>query len=82
MCTRSTVDNPDLSPPGEPLELDTPQALFESFLRTAEQGEWRRLASAGVTGLIIAFAARRVLGDIMASLQIAFARTARIGGRV
>lgn len=33
-------------------------------------------------GLIIAFAARRVLGDIMASMQIAFAKTARIGDAV
>ena len=40
------------------------------------------LASAGVIGLVIAFAARKILGDIMASLQIAFARTARIGDAV
>jgi small-conductance mechanosensitive channel len=40
------------------------------------------LASAGVLGLILAFAARSVLGDIMASLQIALAKTARIGDAV
>ena len=40
------------------------------------------IASAGVIGLIIAFAARKVLADIMASLQIAFAKTARIGDAV
>ena len=40
------------------------------------------LAGAGVLGLIIAFAARQVLGDIMASMQIAFAKTARIGDAV
>ncbi|WP_338243361.1 mechanosensitive ion channel family protein [Aurantiacibacter hainanensis] len=40
------------------------------------------LAGAGVLGLIIAFAARKVLGDIMASMQIAFAKTARIGDAV
>ena len=40
------------------------------------------LASAGAIGLIVAFAAREALGNIMASLQIAFARTARIGDAV
>ena len=40
------------------------------------------LAGAGALGLVIAFAARKVLGDIMASLQIAFAKTARIGDAV
>ena len=40
------------------------------------------LASAGVLGLIFAFAARTVLSDIMASLQIAIAKTARIGDAV
>ncbi|MBL4791927.1 mechanosensitive ion channel domain-containing protein [Citromicrobium bathyomarinum] len=40
------------------------------------------LASAGVLGLVLAFAARKVLGDIMASVQIAFAQTARIGDAV
>ena len=40
------------------------------------------LASAGAIGLILAFAARSVLGDIMASLQIALAKTARIGDAV
>ena len=40
------------------------------------------LASAGAIGLVIAFAARSVLADIMASLQIAFAKTARIGDAV
>ncbi|MFB0614132.1 mechanosensitive ion channel family protein [Aurantiacibacter poecillastricola] len=40
------------------------------------------LAGAGVLGLVIAFAARKVLGDIMASMQIAFAKTARIGDAV
>ena len=40
------------------------------------------VASAGVIGLVIAFAAREVLGDIMASTQIAFAKTARIGDAV
>ncbi len=40
------------------------------------------LAGAGAIGLVIAFAARKVLGDIMASLQIAFAKTARIGDAV
>ncbi|RPF72252.1 mechanosensitive ion channel family protein [Aurantiacibacter spongiae] len=40
------------------------------------------LAGAGVLGLVIAFAARKVLGDVMASLQIAFAKTARIGDAV
>lgn len=40
------------------------------------------LAGAGALGLVIAFAARKVLGDIMASMQIAFAKTARIGDAV
>lgn len=40
------------------------------------------VASAGAIGLVIAFAARAVLADIMASLQIAFAKTARIGDAV
>ncbi|WP_346033600.1 mechanosensitive ion channel family protein [Erythrobacter westpacificensis] len=40
------------------------------------------IASAGVLGLVLVFAARKVLGDIMASVQIAFARTARIGDAV
>ncbi len=40
------------------------------------------LAGAGVLGLVIAFAARKVLGDIMASMQIAFAKSARIGDAV
>lgn len=40
------------------------------------------LASAGAIGLILAFAARSVLADIMASLQIALAKTARIGDAV
>lgn len=40
------------------------------------------LASAGAMGLVLAFAARKVLGDIMASVQIAFAQTARIGDAV
>lgn len=40
------------------------------------------IASAGVFGLVLAFAARKVLGDIMASVEIAFAQTARIGDAV
>ncbi|MDY8110274.1 mechanosensitive ion channel [Fulvimarina sp. 2208YS6-2-32] len=40
------------------------------------------LASAGVIGLILAFAARTLLADIMASLQIAIAKTARIGDAI
>ena len=40
------------------------------------------VASAGVLGLVLAFAARKVLGDIMASVQIAFAQTARIGDAI
>nr|WP_255699723.1 mechanosensitive ion channel family protein [Jiella avicenniae] len=40
------------------------------------------LASAGVIGLIFAFAARSILANIMASLQIALAKTARIGDAV
>ncbi|MEN3792585.1 mechanosensitive ion channel family protein [Fulvimarina sp. MAC3] len=40
------------------------------------------LASAGAVGLILAFAARTVLSDIMASLQIAIAKTARIGDAI
>ncbi|MBV7266594.1 mechanosensitive ion channel family protein [Erythrobacter ani] len=40
------------------------------------------LASAGVLGLILVFAARQALGDLMASIQIAFAKTARIGDAV
>lgn len=40
------------------------------------------LASAGAIGLILAFAARTVLSDIMASLQIAIAKTARIGDAI
>lgn len=40
------------------------------------------LASAGVVSLIAAFAARKVLADIMASLQIAIAKPARIGDAV
>lgn len=40
------------------------------------------IASAGVLGLVLVFAARKVLGDIMASVQIAFAQSARIGDAV
>ncbi len=40
------------------------------------------IASAGVLGLVLVFAARKVLGDIMASVQIAFAQTARIGDAI
>ncbi|MCQ8184029.1 mechanosensitive ion channel family protein [Parvularcula maris] len=40
------------------------------------------LGSAGAIGLVLAFAAREALGNIMASLQIAFAKTARIGDAV
>lgn len=40
------------------------------------------IASAGVLGIVLAFAARKVLGDIMASVQIAFAQTARIGDAI
>ncbi|MEE4199231.1 mechanosensitive ion channel family protein [Erythrobacter sp.] len=40
------------------------------------------LASAGFLGLILVFAARQALGDLMASIQIAFAKTARIGDAV
>jgi len=40
------------------------------------------LASAGLFTLVLAFAARTLLSDIMASLQIAFAKTARIGDAV
>ncbi|MGB3808303.1 MAG: mechanosensitive ion channel family protein [Erythrobacter sp.] len=40
------------------------------------------LASAGVLGLVLVFAARQALGDLMASIQIAFAKTARIGDAV
>ncbi len=40
------------------------------------------IASAGILGLVLVFAARKVLGDIMASVQIAFARSARIGDAV
>ncbi|GMN13247.1 mechanosensitive ion channel family protein [Altererythrobacter sp. MTPC7] len=40
------------------------------------------IASAGVFGLVLVFAARKILGDIMASIQIAFAQTARIGDAI
>ncbi|MCH2486581.1 MAG: mechanosensitive ion channel family protein [Erythrobacter sp.] len=40
------------------------------------------LASAGVLGLVLVFAGRKLLGDIMSSVQIAFAQTARIGDAV
>ncbi|RVT84110.1 mechanosensitive ion channel [Rhodobacteraceae bacterium CCMM004] len=40
------------------------------------------LASAGAATLVLGFAAREVLGNIMASLQIALNRSARIGDRV
>ena len=40
------------------------------------------MASAGILGLVLVFAARQVLGDIMASVQIAFAQTARIGDAI
>ncbi|QFU08307.1 Mechanosensitive channel MscK precursor [Rhodobacteraceae bacterium THAF1] len=40
------------------------------------------LASAGALTLILGFAARHVLGNILASLQIALNRSARIGDRV
>lgn len=40
------------------------------------------LASAGAISLVLAFAARQFLANIMASLQIAFARTALIGDAV
>jgi small-conductance mechanosensitive channel len=40
------------------------------------------LVSAGAIGIVLAFAARQALGNIFASLQIAFAKTARIGDAV
>ncbi|SER98057.1 Small-conductance mechanosensitive channel [Tranquillimonas rosea] len=40
------------------------------------------LASAGALTLVIGFAARRVLGNILASLQIAMNRSARIGDQI
>lgn len=40
------------------------------------------LASAGAITLVIGFAARQILGNIMASLQIALNKSARIGDRV
>lgn len=40
------------------------------------------LASAGAITLILGFAARKVLGNIMASLQIALNRSARIGDQI
>lgn len=40
------------------------------------------LASAGVLAVILGFAARRVLGNILASLQIALNQSARVGDRV
>ncbi|APE29184.1 mechanosensitive ion channel family protein [Aurantiacibacter gangjinensis] len=40
------------------------------------------IASAGALGLVLVFAARKALGDIMASVQIGFAKTARIGDAV
>lgn len=40
------------------------------------------IASAGALGLVLVFAARKVLGDIMSSVQIAFAQTARIGDAI
>ncbi len=40
------------------------------------------LASAGAVTLILGFAARHVLGNILASLQIAINRSARIGDRI
>ena len=40
------------------------------------------IASAGVLGLVLVFAARKLLGDIMSSVQIAFAQTARIGDAI
>ncbi len=40
------------------------------------------LASAGLFTIVLAFAARKLLADIMASLQIAFSKTARIGDAV
>lgn len=40
------------------------------------------LASAGALTLILGFAARRVLGNIMASLQIALNQSARVGDRI
>ena len=40
------------------------------------------MASAGVLGLVLVFAARQVLGNIMSSVQIAFAQTARIGDAI
>jgi len=40
------------------------------------------LASAGLIGLVLVFAGRQALGDLMASIQIAFAKTARIGDAV
>ena len=40
------------------------------------------LASAGAVTVVLGFAARRVLGNIMASLQIALNQSARVGDRV
>ena len=40
------------------------------------------LASAGAITIILGFAARRVLGNIMSSLQIAFNKSARIGDQI
>ena len=40
------------------------------------------IASASALGLVLVFGARKVLGNIMSSVQIAFAQTARIGDAV
>jgi small-conductance mechanosensitive channel len=62
------------------LIVGTAFVLIESNL-TRTMG-FSLLASAGVIGLVLAFAARELLANIMASLQIAFAKTARIGDAV
>lgn len=50
-------------------------SLFQTF-------GFSLLASAGAITIILGFAARRVLGNIISSLQIAFNRSARIGDSI
>lgn len=54
-------------------------ALILNSANTFETFGYSLLASAGAMTILIAFAAREVLGNILASLQIALNRSARIG---
>lgn len=56
--------------------------IFFSSTNLMQNLGWSLLGTAGALTLILGFAARRVLGNIMSSMQIALNQSAKIGDRV